>query len=435
MATIPELERRLASFPKGYISYKSIHGKKVAYLQYRAKGKIVSTYIRPNDLPIVIALLAERKKLEEEILRRREKEDKPLAKLSASAISLTGTLLSGDEAVAEFENNVLRWIDEDRAPLWVVRTHELSDWLSHRAIDRHRANSRLLKKLVRLEAKDDVGVSLSAHGATLTDDYWFRPKRSKLHYQDIAFTGDAYFHLALTGDSSHLRKKPLLSPEFTSIGSYEKAWKKEEDGWWMYKKEAPMELFSELFAAKLGERMGFPMAIYEQEGPFIKTKNFAGKANFEPAMSLLGDDEDYDSAFRAFWAIDPEIAKAYLRLIWFDSLVNNVDRHNENYGLLRERGSGRVLSLAPNFDNNLALFARGYPQDPLRKNDGLISFFAAFLKKNPVAQEAYNEWNIPPLEEEVILDIAKKIDIPVDLDYLKTYLLSGYRQLLSFWKR
>ena len=195
-----------------------------------------------------------------------------------------------------------------------------------------------------------------------------------------------------------------------------------------------MELFSELFAAKLAQKMGFPVADYEQEGEFIKTKNFAINLNFEPAMALLGEDDDYDHAFQTFYRIDPSIAFSFLRLVWFDSLINNVDRHNENYGLLRDRENGKILSLAPNFDNNLALFARGYPKDPKRKNDGLIRFFAEFLGKNRIAQDYYDQWNIPSLEEETILSLVKQIDIPVDIEYLKTYLFSGYRKLLSLKK-
>lgn len=192
-----------------------------------------------------------------------------------------------------------------------------------------------------------------------------------------------------------------------------------------------MELFSELFACLLGEKMGFSMAHYEKEGNLIKSKDFAETTNFEPMMALLGEEEDYDVVYRFLSSLDPKIAFSYLKLIWFDSFIHNVDRHNENYGLLREKGSGKILSLAPNFDNNLALFAQGYPKGGSQEKDGLIHFFAAFLKKNEQARDSYREWELPPLCEKDIRAICQYIGIPIDEDLLVSYLLERYRVLSS----
>ena len=42
----------------------------------------------------------------------------------------------------------------------------------------------------------------------------------------------------------------------------------------------------------------------------------------------------------------------------------NADRHTNNYGVLRDPDSGKVLRLAPNFDNNIALISNGYLDKP-----------------------------------------------------------------------
>jgi hypothetical protein len=65
-----------------------------------------------------------------------------------------------------------------------------------------------------------------------------------------------------------------------------------------------------------------------------------------------------------------------------DTLVSNSDRHSENFGLLRSREDGHLISLAPNFDNNASLISRGYPQDITRRQDGLISFFRTLLSQD-----------------------------------------------------
>lgn len=76
--------------------------------------------------------------------------------------------------------------------------------------------------------------------------------------------------------------------------------------------------------------------------------------------------------------ISKDVAKQYLLLLWMDTVCYNMDRHTENFGVLRDVNSGEILSLAPNYDNNIALISNGYPSDVLRKHDGLIRFFKEF---------------------------------------------------------
>jgi hypothetical protein len=75
-----------------------------------------------------------------------------------------------------------------------------------------------------------------------------------------------------------------------------------------------------------------------------------------------------------------------------------MDRHTQNYGVLRKVESGHIFRMAPNYDNNIALFSRGIPTNLSRENDKLLSLFyellqaderaAAFAKSLPVPTEA-----------------------------------------------
>lgn len=55
-------------------------------------------------------------------------------------------IMSGDTTVAKWENNEL--------PLYLKRVHNANMWLETRAIDSHRANSRLLKMLFATYKKE-----------------------------------------------------------------------------------------------------------------------------------------------------------------------------------------------------------------------------------------------------------------------------------------
>ena len=124
MKNINELLLELESLPKGYISKKIIHEKEYFYLQYKENGKIVSKYIRANDLPSLEEQLNKRKEIEEEIQALLKKE-KNLNSLSPTTLELSGYIMSEDKVVAEFEKNKLVYIDTAFVPLIVLRTHDL----------------------------------------------------------------------------------------------------------------------------------------------------------------------------------------------------------------------------------------------------------------------------------------------------------------------
>jgi hypothetical protein len=145
------------------------------------------------------------------------------------------------------------------------------------------------------------------------------------------------------------------------------------------------ELFSELLISRIGERLGFSMAEYEPEGKFIKSRDFTRNASvdFEPAHSIIGDTADYIKIYNTLKPFGDGITTAYLQMCYLDALVLNMDRHEFNFGLLRDSDTGEVLSLAPCFDHNIALITQGYPQVV---NDALIGDFAELARyaNNPL---------------------------------------------------
>ena len=149
-------------------------------------------------------------------------------------------ILSGSTLVALWENNNLTVKNEALLPLYLRKIHNADMWLETRAIDSHRANSRLLKKALRLAEKDDVSTVIHVNGATITDNYWIRPIGSGLTYDDVKFTDDYFSGLALKGNYDSFNRaansKRSKTPELTNVGSFEKCWKLRDGKWWMYKK-------------------------------------------------------------------------------------------------------------------------------------------------------------------------------------------------------
>ena len=433
---ISALEKELSTCINGYISRKTINGKERFYLQWIENGKIKSRYIKADELDEIRASVERRKQIQEKLKELRSTpegiENNNLRRKAVRNMqSITGYLMSGDYRVATIKNGIITESDDTLLPLYLKRTKDVEGWLAGRAIDSHRTNSRLLKKALRLKRTDDVQTALAVNAATVTDRYWFKPEGSTAVYEDIRFKENYFDQLALRGDPDSFSRKPSRTPELTNRGSFEKCWKLIDGKWWMYKNGNEGECFSELFICKLGEKLGLNMAHYEMDGDYIRSMDFTDSAavNFEPIRSLMDDDENYENCFNAIYDLSPEFAKQYLLLIWMDSVCYNMDRHTENFGFIRNIDTGEIISLAPNYDNNIALIAKGYPTDKTRQNDGLIRFLSEFIKNSETAREMYREMDLPEITEEIINECLDEIPIEVDRDFIVSFILNGQTEI------
>ena len=429
---IRQIEAELSRLPAGYISKKVIGGKERFYLQWMENGKLISKYIKPAEFGEISARVEARKRLQAELKELKEtpegiRDSNLRRKAARNMSSITGTLMSEDRVIATVKNGEITGYDEALLPLYLKRTMDMEGWLASRAIDAHRTNSRLLKKALRIHTADDAQVALTVNAATVTDRYWFRPEGSTACYDDIRFKENYFDSLALRGDPDGFSHKPSRTPELTNTGSFEKCWRLIDGNWWMYKSGNDNEYFSELFICRLGEKLGFAMAHYEMDGGYIRSENFIDGTDliFEPASSMMGENDDYSDCFNTIYAISPTLAKQYLQIVQLDTVCYNMDRHTENFGFLREAHSGKIVSMAPNYDNNIALISRGYPNDVSREHDGMIRLFRDFLQENPTAKEMYLQMEMPEITEEIIDGCFAEIPFGVDKEFVKSFILNG----------
>ena len=340
-------------------------------------------------------------------------------------------ILSGDTLVAVWQDNRLNILNEKLLPMYLRKIHHADLWLETRAIDSHRANSRLLKKALRLVEKDDVSTVIHVNGATITDNYWIREIGSNLTYHDVRFSDDYFSNLALKGNYDSFNRaansKRSKTPELTNVGSFEKCWKLRDGKWWMYKKATHDEMFSELFIYELGKKLGMNMAVYERGEGFIKSLDFTDSAsvNFEPASSFMGDNEDYFDVVNALERICPQAIPEYIRMIFMDTICANPDRHTNNFGLLRDTQTGEMIEFAPNFDNNMALISRGYPYKSGSK-DMLISLFHELMEEYP-DYRAY----IPQVTEDVVREVIAQLNMRVRSQFIVEFVLGRYEKVYN----
>ena len=135
----------------------------------------------------------------------------------------------------------------------------------------------------------------------------------------------------------------------------------------------------------------------------------------------MGDNEDYEDVVSVLQKICPEAISDYVRMIFLDTVVANPDRHTNNFGLLRDADSGKLIGFAPNFDNNMALIARGYPKKST-SSDLLIRLFNELIDNHPEYKAYLSE-----LDELTVRDILDKLNMKVKRQEITDFLINRYR--------
>jgi hypothetical protein len=149
----------------------------------------------------------------------------------------------------------------------------------------------------------------------------------------------------------------------------------------MVKAGSRAELFSDLFAYAIGLSLGLDMAEYRADCEYVKTLDFTNGAEWDldPFSGLMEDASDYMETYEVLKKLEGSFAESYLSMCYFDGLIFNMDRHEGNFGFLRDPDTGRILKMAPLYDHNVALIARGYPRSE-KPSDALITDFAALAR-------------------------------------------------------
>ncbi|MDR1704459.1 MAG: hypothetical protein LBS19_07200 [Clostridiales bacterium] len=309
--------------------------------------------------------------------------------------AFSGSIMRKDAAVAKVINNSVQDVTES-APIYIKNYMDFPEWLKDRGADLTRSNMRVILKKLGIPAHDAVAAVKYANAASLTDEFWIKPQDSALTYEDTVFKNNLYFKAAASGDPDIFGITAKQTPELTNIGSFEKGWKLENGKWFLYKSGNPLQRFSEIFASALARLLGLDAVEYWVKDGFVVCENFVRPGYcLELAKSFIWDDLDYRR--NAEWMHENGFLRQYMDLIFTDVIVRNADRHEFNYGVLTSAAG--IVSLAPNFDNNLSLFHNGIPSN-LSRDDIFVSDFNNAL--DYARRRFAFKYTLPPLAEGLV---------------------------------
>ena len=369
---IKKLKEEIKKLPKGYISSKHIGGNIYYYHQWSEQGKKQSRYLSDEELENLTILINYRNKIQTEL------------KHLKTGSALTYLLMHVDTKVVElyfdeagYLKGVGKILNKEHLPLGCltknnkVDVSSLYEWWNDRAIPLTRSGIKNI--LEKINVSSTKQLLFKCLGLSLSDCYWIKPINELISFDDVNFF-ENYFsedigEVLLNGKVKN-EDINLSSPDNTSVGNLKKRWKIScgkrvliKGGSLPFRQEP----FNEVICYKIAKILNIPCVPYSinfiEDYPYSECPDFVDiYQDLIPAYQLSkvltknNSDSKYTHLIKCAKKLGINDFEDYLnKLIVFDFIIGNEDRHLFNFGILKDAKSLAVLGCAPLFDNGASL--------------------------------------------------------------------------------
>ena len=249
----------------------------------------------------------------------------------------------------------------------------IEDWIDKRNYAKHKKHLRQWLKAWNLN--NITGFIDITRGLSLNDSLWICRADASLTWEQVNLYQNNFSDVtAQTAFAKGLHGLVLssTSPEFTSEGSFEKCWIRENDGdIYLYKKgtsgsdSAGFEPYSEFYASQFAAVLCENYVCYDLDD-FKYTGNIVSRCKmfttedegFIPIYKYLDSRKSYRIKEIETFLEPYGFADSFRDMIVLDSIIMNTDRHLGNFGFIVDNTTFRVKRFAPVFDHNMTLLAR-----------------------------------------------------------------------------
>lgn len=242
---------------------------------------------------------------------------------------------------------------------------DINDWIDGRQIAKHRVSIEKLMRELGLTTRHDF--IAMARCLSLTDTFWMKRADEDINWNDVSLYrnpfDDVIARIAFDGTGMYGRQNSPTSPEFATSGSFAKCWIREDNNISLLKRgstgyaNAGFEPYSEVLAAQVLD------AAQINHVPYTLV-NYHGKLASKCPL-FTSEEVGFVSAHRFFdgpfsvrdmleFCQQHDSEERFREMIAMDAVIANVDRHAGNYGFLVDNTTGKILHMAPLFDQNMA---------------------------------------------------------------------------------
>lgn len=248
----------------------------------------------------------------------------------------------------------------------------LNEWWKGRAIPASRDGIR--NALMEMNIPSTQKLLDKCLGLSLSDQYWICPVGSGISWGSVNFFENDFSDDVgniLFGEGSSSDKISLMSPDNTSDGWLRKKWKIIDGKRCLLKGGSGanrQEPYNEVLASRIMERLGIPHVPYtltmQEDYPYSVCEDF-----ITPQTELISawyvmqtkQKPNHVSVYQHY--LDccealgiPGIREALDRMMALDFLIVNEDRHQNNFGVVRNAGTLEYLGAAPIYDSGTSLW-------------------------------------------------------------------------------
>lgn len=252
------------------------------------------------------------------------------------------------------------------------------EWAANRTLSIGRSYAKEILNTLRLSQNNRYAVCKACRGVSLEDSYWLKQDGDEKTWEEVNLFHNSLSlfvtEISLSGKNTNYNveitaKNEIHTPELTTLGASAKGWVRHADGLHLHK-VGKYEIPADQILTALGiEHIPYAVSTEEEIDSYLSTerKEWLVGVNETIVNSKLFTSEDVAlvtfeefSVFCRNYGLNPyeeamKIDKEYyLKMQIADYILNNNDRHEQNWGFLMDNQSGKLVGFCPLFDHDHA---------------------------------------------------------------------------------
>ncbi|MEE0885212.1 MAG: hypothetical protein U0L59_08320, partial [Faecalimonas sp.] len=251
----------------------------------------------------------------------------------------------------------------------------------------------------RLSQNNRYAIFKACRGLSLEDAYWVKQDGDNQTWEDVNLFYNSLTlfvtEVSLSGRNKHFKvnvdiKQNIHTPELTTLGASAKGWIRHEDGLYLHKVGKYELPACEILDALGIEHIPYRESTDDEINLYLsdERKEWIQGVGEAIVNSKLFTSEDVAlvtfeefSSFCAIYGLNPydEARKihpeAYFKMQIADYILNNNDRHEQNWGFLMDNQTGKLIDFCPLFDHDHAFV--GYDNIPSQTTEEEVTLYEA----------------------------------------------------------
>lgn len=297
-------------------------------------------------------------------------------------------LLLKDEPILQIQDTgTCQILDFDRLPFGLRKERltfvDFIEWASNRTLSIGRSYAKEILNSLRLSQTNRYEICKACRGLSLEDGYWMKQEQDKARWDNVNLFHNplSFFvaELSLSGQNIHFRQETnvhdanwhekIRTPELTTMGASAKGWIRKNDNLYLHKVGKYEIPASQILDALRIPHIAYFISTEEETDAYLSPERkewlqgvgecIVNSKLFTSEETALVTFEEF-TLFCSYYGLNPyEEAikldrKFYLQMQIADYLLNNNDRHEQNWGFLMEHSSGKITGFCPLFDHDHA---------------------------------------------------------------------------------